>query len=556
MERKEGSPVEGIVAGLLRSRWKSMVGVDWSGDAVRVERTDGSPGPAKVRESSRPLPEMEPGGTTRGEAAARELRALVASEGLRGRPAAAWLEGSEVLVRRIAIPAMKRADLLSALALECRKYVGGPTEEMMIRYEIIGETKPAADRHQARGLDLLVAAAPRHLVEECRSVLSQGGLSPAILTVAPVALRACLGRSAAPSTNDVVAYLDMGTRSSRLMVLRGAEIRFTRDFSIGTAALGESLRSIVVPGQGTITLGVAEADALLREHGVPLGEDEARPAGRIPLAAVSIMLRPVLERLVREVWNSFDYVNEQFLGDAVSRLVTRGDAARIRNLSEYLSGVLKIPVDRADPSEGSGLCDLAPGALNFLEPAAAGLSYRLADAVPQRVAFAAAAILLLSVSLPSEVTLLREQRRIESLREEFSTLSAQADGVRRFQDARAAEARSAALMARLQGTSPRWSEGLRDLSHRVGPDVSFTTFEVLEKQPDLAPDPRDPAASGRREVRITGILRIDGRGPEPALGMLMESLAGSALLRDVRILSCEVVAPGRGSFALLAALAE
>jgi hypothetical protein len=57
-------------------------------------------------------------------------------------------------------------------------------------------------------------------------------------------------------------------------------------------------------------------------------------------------------------------------------------------------------------------------------------------------------------------------------------------------------------------------------------------------------------------VRITGLIRIDGRGPEPVLGRLMESLAGSALLRDVRILSCEVVAPGRGSFALLAALAE
>jgi type IV pilus assembly protein PilM len=555
MERKEGTPFEGFVAGLLRSRWRGLVGVDWSGDRVLVERADASRGPGFVRDASHRLPPA-PDGPARADATARELRALVAAEGLRGRPAASWLEGSEVLVRRITLPPMKRADLLSAMALECRKHVAGPIEDTVIRYEVIGETPAAGDPPQPRGLDLLVAAAPRRLVEECRTVLARGGLTPAILTVPPVALRACLGRDGATAANEVVAYFDMGTRSSRLMVLRGTEIRFTREFSIGTAALSESLRSIVVPGQGTITLSAAESDALLREHGVPLGDDESRPAGGIPLAAVSIMLRPVLERLVREVWNSFDYVNEQFLGDAVSRLVTRGDAARIRNLSEYLSGVLKIPVDRADPSEGSGLCDLAPGALNFLEPAAAGLSYRLAEAVPQRVALAAAAVLLLSVSLPSEVTLLREQRRIESLREEFSSLSVRADGVRRFQEARAAEARSAALMARLQGASPRWSEGLRDLSYRVGPEVSFTTFEVLEKQPGLAPEPGDPSASGKREVRITGLIRIDGRGPEPVLGRLMESLAGSALLRDVRILSCEVVAPGRGSFALLAALAE
>ena len=549
MEQGIKNGLEGALSGLLRARWRGLVGVDWSGDAVRVRRAESPEGGASI-ESSRPLPVVSGDDAAREEAVARELRALVEAERLRGLPAAALLDGSEVLVRRVTLPDMKRADLHSALSLECRKHVAGPIEESVIRYEVIGKATGGTS------LDLLVAVAPRRLVEASRRVIERAGLAPAILTVGPVALRACLGRKGAAPSGEVVAYLDMGTRSSRIMVLRGAEIRFTREFSIGAASLVESLRSIVVPGQGTISLGAEEADALLRAHGVPLGEDEARPAGAIPLAAVSVMLRPVLERLVREMWNSFDYVNEQFLGDAVTRVVTRGEAARVRNLAEYLSGVLKIPIERADPSEGDGLSDLAPGALNFLEPVAAGLPYRLAEAVPQRVALAAAAVLLLSVSLPSHVTLVREQRRIEALRGELASLSARADGVRRFQEARVAEARSAALMARLQGGTPRWSEGLRDLSHRVGPDVTLTTFEVLDRPPGAPPQFADPAAPAKREVRITGILRTDGRGPEPVLGALMESLAGSRLLQDVRILSCEVVAPGRSSFALLAALAE
>ena len=80
-----------------------------------------------------------------------------------------------------------------------------------------------------------------------------------------------------------------------------------------------------------------EAEALKRAHGgIPSAQMETGSAGSIPLTAVAVMLRPVLERLVQELWNSFDYVHEQFLGNSVGRVVLLERGPRVRNLSEYL----------------------------------------------------------------------------------------------------------------------------------------------------------------------------------------------------------------------------
>ncbi|HTM00142.1 MAG TPA: pilus assembly protein PilM [Candidatus Omnitrophota bacterium] len=550
---------------------RGRVGVDVSDASVQVVRLRRGPGgPAVERLAAAVL------AADSGAARVEALRGLVEAAGMKGAPAAATITGNDVVIRRLTLPVMKRADLVAALRLECRKLVAGPIEDAEIRFESLGRS----GQDGPPGLDLLVAVAPRRKVEEARELLEQAGLKAACVTPRPVALRALLRAAGETRADEAAAYLEVGVAESHVTVLKGREIRFARDLGVGSASFAEALRSIVVPGQGTVELSAEEAESLVRAHGIPDGAQEAASAGPIPLTAVSVMLRPVLERLVRELWNSFDYVNEQFMGESVSRVVLLGEGSRVRNLPEYLAGVLKIPVAGADLFERAargerasrggarpatepaselalGLCLPDAGALNFLAPPEAGTAYRLASAVPQRAAAAVAAMLLLSVSLPAEMAVVGERQRVASLRGSLEEVRPRAEALRRFRAAREEETRLHDLLARLSGGQVLWSYVLRDLSWRVTDNARLTTLEVLEPgEPAPAAGAAQPAGESGREVRLSGLLRTDRERPEKVLGELMDSLSRSPVFDQVRLEGCQTVTPALSSFTVTVRIAE
>lgn len=564
--------VTSLARSYLATSWPDLVGVDVSERSVKIVHVvrRGST-VTRVDAAERVLGPNDGRPAERRAAAHAALRELVQTHGLRGRQSVAAVSGPDVVVRRLTLPDMKRADILPALTLECRKHVNFSIDEAEIRYEILDRTEAAG----ATSLDLLVTIAHRRRVEDAQEAMVEAGLKPVCVTLRPVGLLALLHAAHETNADRVVAYLDMGAADSHIMVFKGREVRFSREFGIGGATLTDALRSIVVPGQGLVELSPEEAEALKRAHGIPYGAEEALASGRIPLSAVSVMLRPTLERLVRELWNSFDYLNEQFLGESVSQVVLLGDGARVKNLPEYLAGVLKIPVVRADLSgrivprskEGSetttasdlglGLALVGRDVINFLTPAGVGTGYRVAQAVPQKVAALAALVLLLSVSLPAEVTVLRERQRVGTLQSTLEDLAPRAEALRRFRAAREEETRLHDLLARLSGGQVLWSYVLRDLSHRVGENVRLTGFEVSE--PRVAAAPATPGAQPEvpsREVRLIGLLDTRSDRPEKVLGTLMQSLAQSPVLDQVRLEGCQTVTATMSSFTLTARIAE
>jgi type IV pilus assembly protein PilM len=543
-------------------RWGNRVGVDLSETSVKLVRLRAAAGSGSVSAAAAPLAE-EPG--SRREDPAARVRRLVEESGFKGAPAAIAIGGNDVVIRQLTLPALKRADILPALRLECRKHVTGPIEESEIRYEVLARTKDS--------MDLLVTVAPRRKVAEARALLERAGLKPACVTSRPAALLALIAAAGAEHPEDAVAYLDIGAAESHVTVIKGREVRFARELGVGGESFTDALRSIVVPGQGTISLSPEEAEALKRAHGIPIGPEEASSEGRIPLAAVSVMLRPVLERLVRELWNSFDYVNEQFLGESVARVVLMGEGARVQHLSEYLAGVLKIPVSRTDLSEraasrleagrvpacasdlGLALSLLGEDGINFLAPPEAGIADRLARAVPAKAAAAVAALLLLSVSLPAEVAVMRERQRVGTLRARLESVRSRVEELGRFRAARAEESRLKETLERLAGGHVAWSRALEELAQRMGGDARLTTLEVVA-EPGPAAGAAVPAGESGREVRLSGLLDTQRARPEEALGALMESLARSRAFTRIRLEECRTLTPALSSFTLTARVVE
>jgi type IV pilus assembly protein PilM len=562
-------------------RWRASQGapsdvvvVEGSETGLRLTRVTRARGAApRVRSAHRSIgSDLLP--DARDLAERRALGSMVAELHVAGRPAIASLAGPDIVVRRLSMPAMRPADLRSAIELECRRHVNYPLAEAEIAYEILGRRGPGREE------SVLVVIAPRRRVADRRALLLAAGLRPWSITVPAVGLRADLERRGALDPAEVVAYLDVGSESSQIVVLKGHDIRFSRDLAFGLHSMAGALRQIVVPGVGTVERSTEAAEDLLRSSGIPLGADEVDFADGVPLSAVSVMLRPTLERLVRELWNSFDYCHEQFLGEAVTSVVLLGPGARLRNLGRYLSGVLKMPVVAADPSkEGAGavaessqpdaasedvrLASISRDTLNFLGRSPEGFVAAAVEMVPSPVVAAAAAILVLSIAAPAEVQNAKARARVASLRGDLQALATQSAAVAQFRAAREEEARLQALVGRLTGSQVVWSSVLRDLSHRIGADVRLTNVEVVDPAaPSGAPGaaPANPAPTAARSVRLSGLLRSSsGAGGVPTervLAELLQSLGASPVFDQVRLDGCERVAPELSTFTLTARLME
>ena len=323
-----------------------IVGVDLGGSAVKIARMRRRAGGAELLDfAEAPLDSNEARSPqARREAMGEALAALVRARRLKGRRAVGLVHGLDVILRRTSMPALSRADLHSALMLEAHKYVPFPPERVALDFEIVG---PSANG--PGNVEVLVAACDRERLLETQSMLVQAGLKPLAITVPPLAFRSVMRHTHLSGVQEVTAVFDVGQQSTHLCIFKRDELRFSRELSLGGQALTEALRTIIVPGQGALKLTLEEAERLKIEHGIPMGEDEKKVVGGVALANVAVMLRPTLERLVREIWSSFDYCNEEFFGESVQRVYLTGRGSRLRNFGAYLQSVLRVPVESLDP---------------------------------------------------------------------------------------------------------------------------------------------------------------------------------------------------------------
>ncbi|HVP38724.1 MAG TPA: pilus assembly protein PilM [Candidatus Saccharimonadales bacterium] len=536
-----------------------VVTVDVGGSGIRLARVRRAGEQLELLDSFAiriPPPDQE-GAPPRGPAVEAALREAVRARRLRGKPAVGLVPGLDVVLRRTTMPDMTGADLLSALSLEAQKYVSFPADHIAIDAERLG---PAPEPGHS---ELLVAACDRPRVAEVHRLLTQAGLKVLALTAPPLAFRSVMRHTRLGEDGEVTALFDIGLHTTTLCIFKRDELRFSRELSIGSQTLTEALRTIIVPGQPTVQLSQEEAERLKLEHGIPMGEDEKRQAGGIPLAHVAIMLRPTLERLVREIWSSFDYCNEEFFGESVQRVFLAGRGAQLRNLGPYLEGVLKVPVTVLDvgrdvlsagraPQAAAGELGFAPALaledfsginlLRALEPPPSGARERLAAVVTVPRLVTAAALVL---ALDGGLTWLHHAEAESRVR---ALARARAAAVVHQPELQALEARMQALrahqtlLARLSDGRPEWPLLLKDLSLRIGPAVRLSELSPDEARPDPAAPAGTPA---QRLVVLRASLQPAAGRPEEEIAATLRALMASPFFKEVRLVELTPASDGR-----------
>jgi len=268
------------------------------------------------------------------------------------------LSDPTVTIRRMPLPLMPQRELAGAVQWEVKDHLPFPVQEAVLDFCVIGEVWDKDIKKH----DVLVAAAPRALVQELVQTVERSGGRVASVMPTECATWRCVSTLLPDASTQAVAVVEIGASHTEVTIAKDGAIRLVRKLPVGSATLTEALVGAVASERGEVAIDVPKAEALKRRYGVVGEAAEGMTDEGVPLFHLASLMRPVLERLLTELSRVVEFYKTQLDEGGVSRILLCGAGANVKHLHEFLADGLGMTVQVFNP------LIRMPGRLQPLDP--------------------------------------------------------------------------------------------------------------------------------------------------------------------------------------------
>jgi len=174
---------------------------------------------------------------------------------------------SASLITFINIPPMPEKQVGDVVAIEARKYIPVPLNEVLLDYSIIPHEEAYAAQDEAakteqQGHEVLVVAIHNDFINEYQSIMLASGLAPSFYEVEIFSsIRAVVDQGVATSM-----IIDMGARSTKLYIVERGMLRASHIINKGS-------QDITLALSKALSVSVAEAESMKRTYGLKGGTE-------------------------------------------------------------------------------------------------------------------------------------------------------------------------------------------------------------------------------------------------------------------------------------------
>ncbi|OPL15153.1 MAG: hypothetical protein AVO39_01760 [delta proteobacterium MLS_D] len=289
----------------------------------------------------------------------------------------AMMSAANVEVRNFTVPVVAKKELENVVFWSAKKELDFSESESVFDYEVQGKIVESG----IEKLGILFYTVPRKNVEDTRGLFAAAGYPLAGLTIAPMALQNIFRTDWVPAHDRTIASLYIGRGWSRIDIFSDGNLVMTRGIKAGINSMVESLvdeypawRQSVdresshadVPESGDAVLElsgngpVEEAPNLdqarqLIELLSPDSKPETELAEQFGLTgeAIFTLIKPALERLVRQVERTFEHYVVNMGREAISAIYLSTAMNVCPPMSDYMAGQLDMSCDILDPLDPS-----------------------------------------------------------------------------------------------------------------------------------------------------------------------------------------------------------
>lgn len=255
------------------------------------------------------------------------IRTLWSRLRLRQKEVAIAIAGHSVIIKKITVPAMSRADLEEQIPYEAEHHIPFARDDVEIDYEVV-TTQNAGGQ-----TELILVAAKKEVVHDYVGVVREAGLNPVVVDVAAFTTQNAYEANYDLGPGETAVLINVGATISNINILRDGTSLFTRDVTIGGNAFTEEIQK-----QLNVSQDEAEAYKVggsYDEHGVVPQEVER-------------IIEGVAEVMSGEFQRSLDFFLATAEDTNVSKICLAGGTAKVTALHRAIEKRSRLTVEVVD----------------------------------------------------------------------------------------------------------------------------------------------------------------------------------------------------------------
>jgi type IV pilus assembly protein PilM len=265
------------------------------------------------------------------------IQSALLDAGVRTKAVVTAVGGRDVIIKKIRVERAKEQDARDLVRWEAEQHVPFDMESVELDFQILDPDDDGLE------MSVLLVAAKRDLIENKLRILSDAGLTPAIVDVDAFALHNAFEVNHPDAMHGVVALVSIGHEVTNINILDDGVPLLTRDLPVGTRRFREDL-------QRERGLAAADAEALL------VGFDRSAHLDAV-VAARGDEIATGIERAAAFLATSTRAATQ------IRQVFVCGGGSRIPGLAEALGQRLRMTVTPANPLANLRVADGAFDAL-------------------------------------------------------------------------------------------------------------------------------------------------------------------------------------------------
>ncbi len=248
---------------------------------------------------------------------------MIKEGGIKSRKVVVALPEEQVSSHVMELPLLSDAEIGQALEWQVEQYIPIPKDQAVWSWEVVRKNEAGG------GMEVLLAAAAKNLVETYRKIVEGAGLE---LLAVETELAAGV-RSQLNETAPLAVVVDIGSGSTDIGVARAGQLIFSRTIPTAWQAFARAVET-------TLEMDKTQAQQYVNTYGFIADQLEGK---------VADAMLPVLSVIVTEIRKTIDFHISKHPGETVKLVVLSGGAAKVPEIVRVLAAQLGVETSIGDP---------------------------------------------------------------------------------------------------------------------------------------------------------------------------------------------------------------
>ncbi|MEE9190675.1 MAG: pilus assembly protein PilM, partial [Candidatus Neomarinimicrobiota bacterium] len=243
----------------------------------------------------------------------------------------------------IETPPLKKKEIADLVEWNSKKNLPFNAEDKTVNWEVTRGYTDSTMRN------VVIGVKDRTNIENDHLIFKKNGIKLRFTSTLPVLLWKSFVRNYPDRNEDTVVLVHLGEMRTTVIVVAEHGLLYSREIAIGANDFYKAIMQKIIAGGKSAEVDYSMAKKVLFEYGFPAVKTGLTDESNVDLYKVSILLRPIVERIISELNRSLNYFKNQNAALEWDAMIFNGIGASFPNLIEEIQQNIYMKTEVFNP---------------------------------------------------------------------------------------------------------------------------------------------------------------------------------------------------------------